>query len=262
MREAVRMAGAGSDAGADAAPPPLLLPCPAAPSGLVLTCEHASAAVPPAYRSLGLPRQILHEHIAWDIGAWELTAVLARRLGAPAVGAPVSRLVVDCNRAPEDADLIVAHVHGTDVPGNVGLSPAERRDRIARYYAPYHDAVDRLLAGTPCRLLLSVHSFTPVLNGEERRLDVGVLFDAHEAAARRLAGGLAAAGLRVRDNEPYSAFDGLIHSARTHGRRHGLPYLEIEVNNRLLRDPASVARMGAVIAGALQEVLESPCASS
>ena len=36
-------------------------------------------------------------------------------------------------------------------------------------------------------------------------------------------------------NEPYSGLDGLIYSARRHGRRHGVRYLELEINNALLR---------------------------
>ena len=58
------------------------------------------------------------------------------------------------------------------------------------------------------------------------------------AFARRIA----AAGFSVRMNEPYSGLDGLIFSARSHGRRHGLRYLELEINNRLLRRDADIAR--------------------
>ena len=35
---------------------------------------------------------------------------------------------------------------------------------------------------------------------------------------------------------------GLIFSARSHGRRHGLRYLELEINNRLLRSDAGGTR--------------------
>src|SRR5262249_55409382 len=103
--------------------------------------------------------------------------------------------------------------------------------------------------------LLSVHSFTPHLNGRERRFDVGVLFDVFAAESEQVGNGLAAQGLRVRYNEPYSGLDGLIFSARTHGARHGLPYLELEVSNRLLRDAADIAGVAAAVAGAI-----APCA--
>ena len=51
---------------------------------LVLTCEHASCAVPVEYDDLGLDDEQLTEHIGWDIGAGALTQSLARELGAPA----------------------------------------------------------------------------------------------------------------------------------------------------------------------------------
>ena len=62
-----------------------------------------------------------------------------------------------------------------------------------------------------------------------------MLFDDFDDLAQRLGRGVAAAGFAVRMNEPYSGLDGLIFSARSHGRRHGRRYLELEINNRLLR---------------------------
>jgi len=240
---------------------PVKIRNPRASTPLVLSCEHASCEVPEEYASLGLPVEALQEHIAWDIGARHLTAVLAERFSARAVCSGVSRLVIDCNRDLGDDDLIVTAAHGVAVPGNAAVAPLDRRRRIERFYAPYHQAIDEVLAGAPCDLLISVHSFTPALNGQERRFDVGVLYDSYEADARRLGAALATAGLAVRYNEPYSAFDGLIFSARSHGLRHGVRYLEIEINNRLLRDQAAVSRIGAAVARAVEEVLASPCAS-
>jgi predicted N-formylglutamate amidohydrolase len=223
-------------------------------AALALTCEHASCGVPIEYDALGLEAPALQEHIGWDIGARQLTEVLAQALDAPAVLAGVSRLVIDCNRALGDADLILAESHGVVIPGNRGLDAEECRRRVRDFYDPYHTAVDALLASRPRALLLSVHSFTPVLNGRARRFDVGVLFDACAAEAQVVGRALACDGLAVRYNEPYSGLDGLIFSARTHGMRHGLPYLEVEVNNRLLRERAQVERIGAALARAVAAV--------
>jgi predicted N-formylglutamate amidohydrolase len=223
------------------------------PLPLLLTCEHASCAVPPEYDDLGLDAADLCAHIGWDIGAAELTGYLARELGAAAALSGVSRLVVDCNRDLGDHDLIVENSHGVRVPGNAAVDADERRRRIREFYEPYHDVIDRLLMSRPRRYLLSVHSFTPELNGRERRFEVGILYDAFEDDARRVGERLGAQALRVRYNEPYSAFDGLIFSARTHGLANGVRYAEIEVNNRLLRDHAGVARLGAALAKALRQ---------
>ncbi len=232
----VSLAGAGADA------------------ALVLTCEHASNAIPPEYADLGLSAQHLGDHIAWDIGAGAVTEELASLLGAPAVLGGASRLLIDCNRAPTDADLILAVSDGVAIPGNAGVDANERATRLARFYAPYHAAVDAALGRYPQALLLSLHSFTPSLNGQQRRFDVGVLFDAFEPLAQRLAAEVAQAGFAVRMNEPYSGLDGLIFSARSHGRRHDRYYLELEINNGLLRSAPAARAIARRLAPAVAAV--------
>ena len=120
-----------------------------------------------------------------------------------------------------------------------------RAERLTRFYEPYHAAVDVQLRGYPDALLLSIHSFTPELGGRTRPFDVGVLYDDFDGLADAFARDIASAGFAVRMNEPYSGLDGLIFSARSHGRRHGLRYLELEVNNRLLRRDADVRAIAA-----------------
>ncbi len=56
-----------------------------ADAGLILLCDHAGNAVPEPYGTLGLPPEQLKRHIAYDIGAAQVTANLAAALGAPAV---------------------------------------------------------------------------------------------------------------------------------------------------------------------------------
>lgn len=230
---------------------------PARPgAGLVLTCEHASPAVPPEYANLGLTPALLRDHIGWDIGAATVTEELSRQLGAPAVLSAASRLLVDCNRDLIDADLIPHESHGIVIPGNASIEDGERRDRLRRFYDPYHAAVDATVRAHPDALLLSVHTFTPALNGRQRPFDVGVLFDDFGDLASALAADIASAGLAVRMNEPYSGLDGLIFSARCHGRRHGRRYLELEINNGLLRhddEACAVARRLVAAVGGLVE---------
>ena len=204
-------------------------------SRLLLTCEHASCEVPQEYAALGLAPDQLREHIGWDIGAAVVTEALGRCLGAPAVLCRTSRLLVDCNRELGDHDLMVSESHGVSVPGNAVIDETERSRRLERFYYPYHEAIDRQLGKGDVELLLSVHSFTPRLNGRERAFDVGVLFDDFVDLAEEFVARLEAAAFSVRSNEPYSAYDGLIFSAQSHGLRHGVRYLEIEINNHLLR---------------------------
>src|SRR6185369_3045703 len=113
-------------------------------SPFVFTCEHASADLPDRYARLGLGDDHLADHIALDIGAAALAARLAAVFGAPLVESVWSRLLIDCNRDLGDHDLIVGETHGVVVPGNRAVDAAERAERIARYHAPYHDAVDKI----------------------------------------------------------------------------------------------------------------------
>lgn len=226
-------------------------------SPLLLTCEHASCAIPPEYDDLGLDEEEIREHVGWDIGAGRLTEMLSSDLGAPAVLGGVSRLLIDVNRDLSDHDLIVEETHGIVVPGNLGLDREERRRRIREFHEPYHEAIDDLVTRVRPRLLLSVHSFTPELNGRARRFDVGVLFDIHDAVAERLGQSLEASGMTVRYNQPYSGLDGLMYSVGRHGRKHATVYLALEVNNALLRDETSIARVARQVAPAVRAVVDT-----
>jgi len=222
---------------------------------LLLTCEHASPSIPERYGNLGLAAEALYDHIGWDIGAATLTRELCAFLDTAAVLSNVSRLVVDCNRQITDHDVIPEKSHGILIPGNLALSEAERNQRLSAFYHPYHETIDRAVQDRGVELLLSVHSFTPSLAGRSRDFDAGVLFDDFEDLASGLARQLADAGLAVRMNEPYSGLDGLIFSAREHGRRNEISYLEIEINNRLLRNPDDIRRIARRIAASVEAIL-------
>ncbi|MBI3301682.1 MAG: N-formylglutamate amidohydrolase, partial [Deltaproteobacteria bacterium] len=191
----------------------------------------------------------------------EVVESLAQALDAPAVCAGYSRLLIDCNRDLSDHDLIVPESDGTRVPGNQALSEQERQKRIARFYEPYHDAIDRLLINTVARwpTVLSIHSFTSVLGKKERQFDLGILFDRYDDLAREVGQRLQHCGYRVRYNEPYSGLAGLIFSARSHGERHGLVYLELEINNSLITQPEKATQMGRQMSAVLRALFsETP----
>ena len=225
----------------------------------VLTCEHAAKRIPREYRGLGLARSQVADHIGWDIGARDVQRVLARDLPAAAVYSSVSRLLVDPNRRPDEPSLIPSESDGICIPGNQHLTKSERRSRLSQWHAPYHARVDATLARA-CRRypgqvrLLSIHSFTPIMGGRRRNFDIGVLFDAHVPLARAFGRALKRLGLRVRYNEPYSGYDGLIYAAKRHGEAHDVPYVELEINNVLIRKPAGVARMARLLRRALLEI--------
>ncbi|MVA95859.1 N-formylglutamate amidohydrolase [Nitratireductor sp. CAU 1489] len=215
---------------------PVRLSGRSAPGPLVLLCEHASNFVPAELADLGLPVAALQSHIAWDPGAAAVARAMAGRLGAALVESTVSRLVADCNRLPDAADLAPEISETTSVPGNRGLDARGRARRIAMAHAPFHAAVaglieERIAANRPAAVV-SVHSYTPVYRGRHRPWHVGIVHDADARMARPMLAGLARLpGIVVGDNQPYSPQDGVYYSLARHARARSLPCAMIEIRN-------------------------------
>ncbi len=223
----------------------------------VLTCEHAGAAIPWTVKIPSAVAALLRTHRGSDRGAWPLTRALALRLDAVAIGSSWSRLWIDLNRRVDDSTLILAEVDGVAIPWNRALNSRDIERRARDYHDPYHTTVDRTLrtrlAGGSRPMVFSIHTFTPVFEGTERRFDVGILFDRHDRPARRLATILRRSGLSVRLNEPYSGKNGLMYAAERHGSHYGLVCLELEVNQARFDDAKFVGRLTEALAPALSE---------
>lgn len=225
----------------------------------MLTCEHASGALPPPLRATAQDQAVLRQHWGVDIGAAAVTRALSAALDAAAVLGVASRLVVDLNRTPDDPTLALTEVEGQRLGFNADLDAAGRAQRIEALHRPYHDAVSRTLAGRLARggpvLLLSVHSFTPDYMGSIRDVEMGVLFDAHEDLARRLRADLQEDGWDARLNQPWSGLAGLIYAAHRHGHHQGVPYLELEIRQDLIADDAAAAAVAARLVPPLLQLL-------
>ncbi len=211
--------------------------------GLVLLADHARRELPQEYGDLGLPAAEFGRHIAYDIGVEAVTRELAALTGAPAVLAGFSRLLIDPNRGEDDPTLIRQLYDGTIVPGNYPLAEEERERRLENFYRPYHDAVAAMIASVAeaagqAPLILSVHSFTPVMQGRIRPWHVGILWDKDGRAPRPLIEALAADGsLVVGDNEPY---DGALRGDTMfkHATANGLAHALVEIRQDLIADGA------------------------
>ncbi|HSA80952.1 MAG TPA: N-formylglutamate amidohydrolase [Geminicoccaceae bacterium] len=233
---------------------------PGGQAPLLLVCDHAGGRIPAQLGDLGLPAHELERHIAFDIGAADLTRRLARLLDAPAVLCHVSRLVVDPNRVPGDPSSIPVISDGTVIPGNQELSRDEIRRRLAAAFIPYHRAVARQIAGLRRRhgipAIVSIHSFTPHLGASARPWEVAVLWDGD----RRLAG-LALERLRrnhalqVGDNEPYSGRYPVAYTIPFHAARTGLPHVTFEVRQDLIASRAQAELWADRLAAVLREPL-------
>ena len=208
--------------------------------GILVVSDHASNHVPPDI-DLGIDPALLSQHIAVDLGVAEVGALMAQRPGIAAFQADVSRLVCDCNREEHAPAVIPIASDGHAIPGNA-LDHAAHQARLARFFHPYHAALAELLDANPPALILSLHSFTPQLatSDEPRPWQVGVLYNQDDRAARLAIPLLAAEGLMVGDQEPYS---GQILNAtmNRHAEEDGRPYLGIEIRQDQIATPTQQA---------------------
>ena len=164
---------------------------------------------------------------------------------APLVFSTVTRLLVDLNRSLGHRTLFSEFTED--------LSRADRNDILRRHYFPFRHRVQSLVESSLERgqavLHVSVHSFTPVFNGQTRNADVALLYDPSRSTERALANRWRAAlasarpDLHVRRNYPYlGTADGLTTSLRR--RFSSLEYagIELETNARWPRGKESVWR--------------------
>ena len=215
--------------------------------------------MPPALRALFVgAEERLHSHEGWDLGALRLAKRLGRALDVPVVASQTSRLVVDLNRSLSHPRLFSSITKG--------LRPEERRELLDAHYRPLREGfaaeVERRVAMGEAVLHLSVHSFTPVLAGRTREVDLGLLYDPGRRPEAELArcwveglrGGLA--GLRVRRNAPYRGRgDGHTSALRRRFDERDYMGFEIELNQQLAAQASGRAQAAHALAVTLRQCL-------
>jgi predicted N-formylglutamate amidohydrolase len=203
---------------------------------VIVSCEHAVNTVPGPFASLfrGYDK-ILRSHRGYDIGAPLLADLLAARFGVAAHLSTVTRLIVDLNRSVRNPRRF------SEISRR--LTPRQKEDVMEEYYRPYRRKIEseigRLCSRGKGVLHLSVHTFTPVLEGKVRFADIGLLYDPSRKREGLFCRGwkLALRGedptLKVRLNYPYSGkSDGLTTHLRTLFGGEVYLGIEIEVNQK------------------------------
>jgi predicted N-formylglutamate amidohydrolase len=231
------------------------------PARLLFLCDHASNAIPADLDLLGLTEADFARHIAYDIGAAELTKALADKFEAPALLARWSRLLVDLNRGSDDPTVVMKLSDGRVIPGNRDLDREAVVDRIRRFHAPYHAAIETKIRDAASAgiapILVSMHSFTPLWRGQARPWQIGILWDRDGRLALPLLERLRRErDIIVGDNEPYSG-ELENDTLYRHGTTNGLPHVLIEVRQDLLADKVGVERWAARLKDVLDDAIQA-----
>lgn len=202
-----------------------------ASSPLVLVCDHASNRIPQTFNNLGLNNEDLNSHIAWDPGAVLVAKSLSAQLDTALVLSNYSRLVIDCNRPMKSPELISEQSAGVVIPGNQSLTANDRELRIQTFFTPYHQAIDQLLSQrSGPSVLLSIHTFTPELDGIKRPWQIGVASTIDQRFGRALYAGLQQfKELNIGFNQPYEIESEFDYTIPIHGQARGLLSAMIEI---------------------------------
>jgi predicted N-formylglutamate amidohydrolase len=140
---------------------------------LLLTCEHGGNNIPIAFQPNFVDhKKTLNSHLGYDIGALELFHEL-EDIADVSFYSETSRLLVELNRSLHHNKLFSDFTRS--------LADKDKNEILKHYYYPYRDKVEQMvqdlvMAGRRV-LHISIHSFTPILDGEVRKADIGLLYD-------------------------------------------------------------------------------------
>jgi len=238
--------------------PPILQEVGAPASRWIFVCDHASNRVPRRLGTLGMAVSDLGRHIAYDIGAEELTRYLAAHFRANAIYARFSRLVIDVNRLLDDPTSIPDAVDGTRIPGNACLDDRLRLERQEVLFAPFHGAIAgriaTMLAGPrQLPIVVGVHTMTPRMDGRERP-EIAVVWRHDKRLATPLIRHIQAGNseITVGENDPYSRQAVDTMTLDHHAEAKGLPNVLIEVRQDLVSDARGQGLYARLLALALE----------
>jgi predicted N-formylglutamate amidohydrolase len=221
---------------------------------VIFTCEHAGNHVPEQYQSLFAGQsEILESHRGWDPGAWPLAGFLAENMEAPLFGCQTTRLLIEANRSPDNPQLF------SEFSSHL---PIETKEKLIQdIYKPYREQVQRVIEKmTKPVLHLSIHSFTPIWNELERKVDIGILFDPLQDLERVFSQQLKEnlhsnlPGLQICYNEPYQGTDdGFTTWLKTKYEKSEYTGIEIEVNQKF---SSNLSRIKTGLAHSIKESIK------
>ena len=229
-------------------------------SNLLFTSDHNGSAIPTKLKNLGVPLNELRRHVAYDIGIDAVAHALSARFNATLIAANYSRLVIDCNRHPGSAGSIPSVSDNTVVPGNKNLSDDDIKSREDEIFDAYHSSVGNRISIMRSEnknpILISLHSFTPVIGGQFRPWEIGILFKDDERLSAPLINKLREQkDLNIGDNKPYSGSEPAGYTVDYHVEPLSLPSVVVEFRQDLIEFETGAVRWANIFGDALGHVL-------
>ncbi|MEL0456855.1 N-formylglutamate amidohydrolase [Flavobacteriaceae bacterium SZ-1-7] len=226
---------------------------------LVLTCEHGGNVIPEGFKVYFEKQEaLLNSHRGYDLGALDLFHHL-NPLAGYTLHSETSRLLIELNRSLHHPKLFSEFTKS--------LLKAEKEQLINTYYLPYRVAVENTIRGwinqSETVLHVSVHSFTPNLNGIERNCDIGLLFDSRRNGEKAFCKFFKEdilskdPNLKIRYNYPYlGKADGFTTHLRKQFQNNYLG-IELEVNQKYAIKNIFPEELKLILFSAIKSVLQS-----
>lgn len=202
---------------------------------LIITCEHAGNQVPDCYKDLFSNfKDVLESHRGYDPGALEIARFLAAECSAPLFVCEITRLLIEPNRSINSHELYSTY--------SQKLFETDHDTILRQYYFPHRNGVEEVISKASKPVLhLSIHTFTPVLDGKARTVDLGILFDPDRKSETKFCKELLdrleqnLPYLNIKFNEPYEGTDdGFTTYLRTKFNDSDYLGIEIEVNQKYI----------------------------
>lgn len=204
----------------------------------IFSCEHGGYDIPEPFESFFAgKKEVLQSHRGWDKGALEIAKYISRRADSKLISTTISRLLIECNRTLGNQNLFSEF--SKQMPHDM------QQQLIEEYYLPYRNILERKIEQHLHHqrqvIHLSFHSFTPVLNGETRKTEIGILFDPANEVEQEFAEAWKERieenidhNWRVKFNYPYKGTDDGLTTYFRGKYEKNYAGLELEINTKLL----------------------------
>ena len=170
----------------------------------------------------------------------------------------LSRLCIEMNRSEDHPQLFSAYTRSL---------PAARKMELLHLYHAYRNSfterIKERIAAKMEVVHVAVHSYTPLLNGVRRNLDIGLLYDPSRPSERsfclawRKAIKVRMPAFTVRMNQPYKGTSNGFPTTLRQQFIHHYSGIELEVNQRFTKNGSMDKALTSALLHSLSEVLAS-----